>query len=91
MFATKLISRYASRTAATATVRAVKRRSLIPTRAALTLVSLVQMKNLIGLLHEISLNFQTPSAVKRVKELLGHQQNCVRFFVENIFCHFLKR
>merc|ERR1711881_737360 len=37
MFATKLISRYASRSAATATVRAVKRRSLIPTRAALTL------------------------------------------------------
>ena len=39
MFATQLVSRFASRTAATATVRAVKRRSLIPTRAALTLVS----------------------------------------------------
>ena len=38
MFATKLISRFGSRSAATATVRAVKRRSLIPTRAALTLV-----------------------------------------------------
>lgn len=37
MFATKLISRFGSRSAATATVRAVKRRSLIPTRAALTL------------------------------------------------------
>eukprot|EP00093_Oithona_nana_P010385 10385.XXX_383962_384616_1 [CDS] Oithona nana genome sequencing. len=56
MFATQLVSRYASRTAATATVRAVKRRSLIPTRAALTL---------------------TPSAVKRVKELLGNQQNSI--------------
>merc|ERR1711976_518726 len=56
MFASKLISRLSSRSAATATVRAVKRRSLIPTRAALTL---------------------TPSAVKRVKELLGHQQNCI--------------
>merc|ERR1712109_181965 len=37
MFASKLISRFSSRSAATATVRAVKRRSLIPTRAALTL------------------------------------------------------
>ena len=48
MFATKLISRYASKSAATATVRAVKRRSLIPTRAALTLVSL-NCQNLIVL------------------------------------------
>ena len=39
MFASKLINRFSSRSAATATVRAVKRRSLIPTRAALTLVS----------------------------------------------------
>ncbi len=38
MFATKIVSRFSSRSAATATVRAVKRRSLIPTRAALTLV-----------------------------------------------------
>lgn len=38
MFATKFFIRSAS--AGTATVRAVKRRSLIPTRAALTLVSL---------------------------------------------------
>merc|ERR1711994_537068 len=37
MFASKLINRFSSRSAATATVRAVKRRSLIPTRAALTL------------------------------------------------------
>ena len=37
MFSTKLIVRYAS-SAGTATVRAVKRRSLIPTRAALSLV-----------------------------------------------------
>merc|ERR1739844_602861 len=36
-FASKLINRFSSRSAATATVRAVKRRSLIPTRAALTL------------------------------------------------------
>ena len=38
MFSTKLIVRYASKSAATATVRAVKRRTLIPTRAALSLV-----------------------------------------------------
>jgi len=39
MFASHIVSRFASRSAATATVRAVKRRTLIPTRAALTIVS----------------------------------------------------
>jgi len=58
MFSTKLIVRYASKSAATATVRAVKRRSLLPTRAALSL---------------------TPTAVKRVKELVSAQPNCVSF------------
>ncbi len=40
----------ASRTAATATVRAVKRRSLIPTKAALTLTNSAvnQVKNLLA-------------------------------------------
>lgn len=40
----------ASRTAATATVRAVKRRSLIPTKAALTLTNsaVMQIKNLLS-------------------------------------------
>ena len=40
----------ASRTAATATVRAVKRRSLIPTKAALTLTNsaVSQVKNLLS-------------------------------------------
>jgi len=56
MFSTKLIVRYASKSAATATVRAVKRRTLIPTRAALSL---------------------TPTAVKRVKELVNAQPNCM--------------
>merc|ERR1711994_829 len=56
MFASKLISRFSSRSAATATVRAVKRRSLIPTRAALTL---------------------TPTAVKRVQDLVHSQPNCI--------------
>jgi len=56
MFSTKLIVRYASKSAATATVRAVKRRSLLPTRAALSL---------------------TPTAVKRVKELVSAQPNCM--------------
>merc|ERR1712018_428398 len=50
MFATKFISRFASKSAATATVRAVKRRSLIPTRAALTLTPLAvnRVKELIS-------------------------------------------
>merc|ERR1712062_572067 len=56
MFASNLISRFSSRSAATATVRAVKRRSLIPTRAALTL---------------------TPTAVKRVQDLVHSQPNCI--------------
>ena len=83
MFATQLVSRFASRTAATATVRAVKRRSLIPTRAALTLVShtLKNYKYDISVKNEKKIQFQTPSAVKRVKELLGNQQNSVSFFV----------
>ena len=83
MFATQLVSRFASRTAATATVRAVKRRSLIPTRAALTLVShtLKNYKYDISVKNEKKIQFQTPSAVKRVKELLGNQQNSVSFFL----------
>ena len=80
MFATQLVSRFASRTAATATVRAVKRRSLIPTRAALTLVSHT-LKNYKSDISVKKNYFQTPSAVKRVKELLGNQQNSVSFFL----------
>ena len=93
MFATQLVSRFASRTAATATVRAVKRRSLIPTRAALTLVShtLKNYKYDISVKNEKKIQFQTPSAVKRVKELLGNQQNSVSlFFIQSKNCNLTK-
>ena len=93
MFATQLVSRFASRTAATATVRAVKRRSLIPTRAALTLVShtLKNYKSDISVKNEKKIQFQTPSAVKRVKELLGNQQNSVSlFFIQSKNCNLTK-
>ena len=95
MFATQLVSRFASRTAATATVRAVKRRSLIPTRAALTLVSHIHFKQL-QIWHfckkrKKKIQFQTPSAVKRVKELLGNQQNSVSlFFIQSKNCNLTK-
>jgi iron-sulfur cluster assembly accessory protein len=49
MFASHIIQRFGSKSAATATVRAVKRRSLIPTRAALTLTpsAVTRVKELI--------------------------------------------
>lgn len=73
----------AARIAVSATVRAVKGRKPFPTRAALVLVSLeeklISLKtSLINLLN--FWNFQTPSAVKRVKELFEGKNDYVRSF-----------
>lgn len=67
----KLIITMASKVVATATVRAVKRK-LLPTRAALTLVSYFHYFKMFLVIPNIinASTFQTPAAVNRVKQLL---------------------
>lgn len=67
----------ATKTIATATVRAVKRK-LIPTRAAITLVS-SRLSEILDLFNYDGdfLYFQTPSAINRVKALLDGKSDFV--------------
>ena len=80
MFASKLIYRFSSRSAVTTTtVRAVKRRSLIPTRAALTLVCMFQREKCLFYFFNMFflIILQTPMAVQKIKELVNTQPKCV--------------
>ena len=70
------------RAAATATVRTVKRKRMIPMRAALTLVSLYVLYECVGKITVWHWNLliyhtQTPAAVNRVKELIEDKPDCV--------------
>ena len=69
------------RAAATATVRTVKRKRMIPMRAALTLVSFcfkfARWKYIENDTYVKTDHAQTPAAVNRVKELIGNKSDCV--------------
>lgn len=76
----------ATRTVATATVRAVKRK-LLPTRQALTLVKTTT--NILYKVYNLQFSFtfpycelQTPAAVGRVKELLKDKSD----YVSDLVC-----
>ena len=65
--------------AASATVRAVKRRKMLPTRAALTLVKQKRPNSsrLPRFVNHPLFLFQTPAAVERVKELVDTKPSCI--------------
>lgn len=75
----------ATKVVATATVRAVKNRKILPTRAALVLVSAIfdiYLKNnfstYIIIITSISeRSFQTPAAVNRIKQILEGKNDYV--------------